>query len=136
VAIKSLVPLTTLPTANEQSAVVPITVTATGVSREYPELGAFSKAVFLLDVSAASGTTPNLTAKVQGYNPLADKWHDVAAFPAQTAATGAGAVLAPINANLDYENYRASWTVTGTTPSFTFTLCAIAHTEEPITRTW
>jgi hypothetical protein len=133
-AIKMLVPLTTLPTANEQSAASPITVTATGLSREYPELASFDTMAVLLDVSAVSGTTPSLTVTVQGHNPLSDKWHDVVTFPAQTAVTST--VIAPVSTFLDFQNYRASWTVTGTTPSFTFTLGAIAHTVEPITRTW
>lgn len=135
-AIKMLVPLTTLPSDNEQSGVVPRTATATATTREYPELGAFDRATFLLDVSAASGTTPSMTVVVSGYNPLADKWHPVATFPAQTAATGAGAVITPITANIDYQTYRVTWTITGTTPSFTFSLGAIVHTTEPITRTW
>lgn len=129
-----IVPMTTLPTANEQTGVVPLTVTAAGLSREYPELGAFDTMLALLDVSAASGTTPSLTVKLQGYNPLSDKWHDVITFPAQTAVTST--VITPINAYVDFQSYRASWTVTGTTPSFTFTFGVIVHTTEPITRTW
>jgi hypothetical protein len=133
-AIKIIVPMTTLLTENEQIGVAPKTVTATGNSRSYPELGSFAKAIFLLDVSAASGTTPTLDVKVQGWNPMSEKWHDAVTFTQQTTTTST--VIAPQSANLDFETYRALWTVGGTSPSFTFTLCAIAHTEEPITRTW
>ncbi len=132
--MKIIVPMTTLVTDNEQTGVAPRTATATGNSRSFYEPGAFSKAVFLLDVSAASGTTPTLDVKVQGWNPMSEKWHDVVTFAQQTAATGT--VIAAQTANLDFQAYRALWTVGGTTPSFTFTLAAICHTEEPITKTW
>lgn len=133
-AIKMIVPMTTLATENEQTGVAPRTATATGNSRVYPELGAFSKAIFILDVSAASGTTPTLDVKIQGWAPLAEKWHDVATFPQQTTTTST--VIAPQAADLDFQTYRAVWTIGGTTPSFTFQLGAIAHTEEPIGKTW
>jgi hypothetical protein len=128
-ALKLTVPMWTLVGDNEQSLGAGKTLTASNESREYPELGSFSKAIFLLDVSAASGTTPSLTVKVQGFNPAASKWHDVVTFAAQTAATGT--VIAPQSSNLDFITYKAVFTITGTTPSFTFTLVAIAHVEEP-----
>jgi len=135
VAIKLIVPMTTLVTENEQTGVAPKTVTATGNSRSYPELGAFAKAIFLLDVSAASGTNPTLDVKVQGWNPMSEKWHDVVIFGQQTAATGS--VILPQLATLDFQTYRALWTVGGTnTPTFTFTLAAICHTEEPVVKSW
>lgn len=128
-AIKMLVPMTTLPTANEQTAMSPITVTATGVSREYPELGSFSRGLFLFCVTAASGTTPTLDVVIQGYDTLAAIWRTVVTFAQQTAAVAAG--VTPQTTTLDYESYRAQWTVAGTSPSFTFTLGCVAHSEEP-----
>lgn len=133
-AIKNIIPMTTLLTDNEQTGVVPRTATATGNSRSYPELGSFSKATFILDVSAVSGTTPTLDVKIQGWAILSEKWHDVVTFAQQTTTTST--VIAPQTANLDFQVYRALWTIGGTTPSFTFTLGAIAHTEEPIAKTW
>lgn len=129
-----IVPLTTLVSENEQTGVAPRTATATGNSRSYPELGAFSKAIFLLDVSAVAGTNPTLDVKVQGWNPMSEKWHDVVTFAQQTTTTST--VIAPQSANLDFQTYRALWTVGGSSPSFTFQLAAICHTEEPITKTW
>lgn len=136
-AIKMLVVMTTLPSDNEQTGVSPRTATgaATTISREYPELGQFAKAIFILDVTAVSGTTPTLDVKIQGFNPVSGRWHDVATIPQQTAVTSTA--LAPVAVNLDFQLYRAQWTVAGTaTPSFTFSLAAIVHTEEPVTRTW
>lgn len=131
-AIKQIVSLTTLVSANEQTGVAPITVTASGNSREYRELGSFNRAILFLDVSAASGTTPSLTVALQVQDPISLKWSQVVAFPAQTAATG-GTPLTPITQELYGLNYRAAWTVSGTTPSFTFSLCAVAGAEEPVT---
>lgn len=135
-ALKLLVPMTTLVTANEQSGVVPLVITSTGTSREYPELGAFSKAIFTLDISAVAGTNPTLDVTIQGLDILSGKWRIVVTFPQQTT-TSAASPLANNStlfqsANLDYQVYRAAWTLGGTaSPSFTTTINCIAHTEEP-----
>ena len=131
-AIKTFISLTTLITANEQSNATPITVTTSGTSREYREFGSFNRAIFYLDVTAASGTTPSLTVAIQVQDPVSLKWSQVFAFAAQTAATG-GTPITPITQELYGLNYRASWTVSGTTPSFTFSCGAVAGSEEPLT---
>lgn len=120
---KAFYPLTTLPTQNEQTGASSLTVTGSGVSREYGDFMPAHRGILFLDVSAASGTTPSLTVTLQQRNPLTDKWHDVVAFPAQTAATGA-TPIAPLTTELYAQFYRLSWVVTGTTPSFTFS-CGI-----------
>jgi hypothetical protein len=70
-----------------------------------------------LDVTAASGTTPNLTAfievSVDGTN-----WDAVGTFTAKTAA---GREVITINP-LVGKQVRARWVITGTTPSFTFSI--------------
>jgi hypothetical protein len=126
VSVKNLVSLVTLPTANEQASATPATVTASGLSREYPELGSFQRAVLLLEVSAVSGTTPSLTVALEMENPLTLNWVAVSTFAAQTAVSAA-----PITATLELYGlkYRLRWTVTGTTPSFTFVCGAIAGAE-------
>lgn len=130
-AIKTFYPLTTPAGTNEQTGVGQITVTASGNSREYGHFAAEPRAIFFLDVSAASGTTPSLTVTVQGFDPGSGKWQTVAAFPAQTASTAT--VIAPIAVDpLYYQVLRTSWVVSGTTPSFTFTCGAITVAEEPI----
>lgn len=67
-----------------------------------------------LHVTAVSGTTPNLTAVVQ-HSSNGSTWATLGTFTAATAATsefitGTGTVNRYV---------RISWTVTGTTPSFT-----------------
>lgn len=136
-AIKLTVPMWTLSTSDEQSVGAGRTVTtaATAQSREYPEFGAFSKAIFILDVSAASGTF-TLDVTVQGYNEASGKWHTVVTFPQQSAVSAASPIAANSTlvqaATLDFTRYRAQWVTTGSGYSATFTLVAIAHTEEPI----
>jgi len=130
-AIKNLVSLVTLANANEQSSAASITVTTSGNSREYRELGNFQRAILFMDVSAASGTTPSLTVTLQVQDPVSQKWSNVVAFPAQTAATG-GTPITPLTQELYGTCYRLSWAVSGTSPSFTFSCCAVAGVEEPI----
>lgn len=129
-ATKILVVMTTLDGENEQTGVSPKVVTSTGttLSREFPEFWRFSKAAFILDVATISGSGASLTVIIQGFNPVSGKWHDVVTFPAQTAASAASG-LAPMTADLDFQLYRAKWTVAGTSPSITFSLCAFARTE-------
>lgn len=71
-----------------------------------------------LAVTAASGATPSMTVSVQTShdNGVADPWRTVGSYAAATAA-----------ATSAWQNFvgldvfvRASWTVSGTTPSFTF----------------
>jgi hypothetical protein len=126
--IKMQFPLVTLPTANEQSGVSPLTVTASGNSREYPELGSFDSGIFFLDVTAVSGTTPSLAVFFQGYSPIAEKWHDIITFTPQTAVTAT--VITPVTSPLPYQTYRTRWAVSGTTPSFTFSLGVIVSAAE------
>lgn len=90
-------------------------ITATGSSAS-TIVGGFNGAVAYLNVTAASGTTPNLAVKIQD---SADNttWFDVpsAAF---TAVTAAGSQRLSITGPLGVY-VRAAYTVTGTTPSFT-----------------
>lgn len=130
-AVKNFVSLTTLPGSNEQANATSITVTASGNSREYRELGSFQRAILFLDVSAATGTNPTLTVALQVQNPVSQKWSQVAVFTTQTAATGS-TPISPITLELYGLNYRATWTVGGTSPSFTFSFGAIVGAEETV----
>lgn len=67
-----------------------------------------------LSVSAASGTTPSLTVTLQTSEDGAT-WRTLQAF---AAATGASAQRLAASGLDRY--VRASWAITGTTPSFTF----------------
>ena len=70
-----------------------------------------------LDVTAASGTTPNLTAFVEttvdGTN-----WDVIGTFAAKTAAGREVIVINPLVGR----RLRGRWVITGTTPSFTFSV--------------
>lgn len=130
-ALKNLVSLVTLASANEQANASSITVAASGTSREYRELGSFQRAILFLDVSAASGTNPSLTVALQVQDPVSQKWSNAAVFNAQIAATG-GTPIPPVITELYGLNYRTSWTVSGASPSFTFSFCAVVGAEEPL----
>lgn len=80
----------------------------------------------LADVTAVSGTTPSLTLSVE--------WsHDGTAFAAAdpadtfTAITAAGRAVKKFD--VKGPHYRVVWTISGTTPSFTFAVSAYADTN-------
>ncbi len=76
-----------------------------------------------LDITAASGTTPSMTVTIEDSPTGTGQWTQLAAFPAQTAAgTNVQRITGAVH---DY--IRARWTITGTTPSFTFSLRATAR---------
>lgn len=121
---KVTIPMTTLSDANEQSGVLPITVTATGNSRPYGEFSRMKDAVFLLDVTAASGGDHTLNVTIEAFDEAADIWRTVLSF-AEITATG---TPDPEPLEIYFKRYRAVWTVAGTgSPEFTFTLAAIAR---------
>jgi hypothetical protein len=70
-----------------------------------------------LVVSAASGTTPSMTATVETSKDGSTNWSTVAAFTAATTVTSQRKVFT------GFDRYaRVSWAITGTTPSFTFSV--------------
>lgn len=73
-----------------------------------------------LHVTAASGTTPSLTGKVQ-HSADASTWADLATFTAVTTAGSSQRVATTSTVN---RYLRAQWTITGTNPSFTFHISA------------
>lgn len=91
-------------------------------------------AIFVLDVTAASGTTPTLDVKIQIYSPLGNDYIDLAgaAFAQKTTTNTSMLTVYPgiaETANVSVSDvmpplYRAVATIGGTTPSFTFTLVA------------
>jgi hypothetical protein len=81
--------------------------------------GAFAK----LDITAASGTTPNLVVRIQD-SPDGTTWTTRDTFPAQT---GTAAVTRSLPEGMD-RFQRGDWTITGTTPSFTFSVQFAAST--------
>jgi len=92
------------------------TTTADGATVECP-VG--RELIVSLDVSAASGTTPTLDVKIQ-HSPDGSIWHDLGtAFTQKTAVSKEAKVFTGIHGYI-----RASWTIGGTTPSFTFSVLA------------
>lgn len=85
-----------------------------------------SRAVFFLDVTVASGTTPTLNVQIKVRDPASGTFRTVASFTQQTAANnemkwlggGADTLFVPDELYIDYQ-------IAGTTPSFTFTVSYI-----------
>lgn len=86
-------------------------------------------AIFTLEITAASGTTPTLDVKFQRYDPLTETYHDItgAAFAQKTATGDDQLVIYPGIAETANETVsdvlahklRLVETVGGTDPSFT-----------------
>lgn len=74
-------------------------------------------AVVKLDVTAASGTVPQLTVTVQD-SPDGTTWTTRDTFGVKT---GVSNETRPLPGGMA-PNVRASWTISGTTPSFTFSV--------------
>lgn len=96
--------------------------TATGNSGALSGWGIASTIRAQLDVTAASGTTPTLDVLIEdtldGTN-----WNTVGTF-AQKVTTGREVIniTAPFS-----EKIRISWTIAGTTPSFTFAVAVYSE---------
>lgn len=109
------------------------TVSATSTQQGFLG-GELAAAVFFLNITAATGTTPTLDVKIQGQDPLSGTWYDIpgAAFAQKTAAGVDTLVIAPsvttvvgkATSQVIPSIFRAVATVAGTTPSFTFSLAA------------
>lgn len=75
-----------------------------------------------LNVTAASGTSPSLSVLLED-SLDGTNWNTIGTFAAKTAA---GREV--INVTTPFAGtVRATWTITGTTPSFTFSI--LAHAE-------
>lgn len=75
---------------------------------------------FYLNISAVSGT-PTLDVDIEEQDPVSGAWSVRASFAQQTT-TGLTRLDVTASPGLPARNYRASWTVGGTTPSFDFTV--------------
>lgn len=83
-------------------------------------MGEHSTLRLTLDVTAASGTTPSLTVNVQ-HSADGSTWTTHSSFAAKTAAGTERKVFAGLD-----RYARASWTISGTSPSFTFSVAGEA----------
>jgi hypothetical protein len=96
--------------------------TASGNSEVFSGYGSSSTLRAQLDVTGASGTSPSLSVfiedTVDGVN-----WNAVGTFAART---GAGREV--INVTSPYaDRIRARWAITGTSPSFTFSVRVVSQ---------
>lgn len=77
-----------------------------------------------LEVTAASGTSPSLTVLVE------DSLDDATFNTIGTFAAKTGPGREVINITLPFsDRIRVSWTISGTTPSFTFSVIAVGDVE-------
>lgn len=91
--------------------------TTTGATGAVPGFGDKITLRAQLDVTAASGTAPTLTVLIEdtidGTN-----WNTVGSFTQKTAVS-----REVVNITIPFsDRLRASWTIGGTTPSFTFSV--------------
>lgn len=86
------------------------------------DIGQHDEALAFLDVSAASGTSPNMVVSFE-YSPDGVTW-----FDSGVAYTAVTTVARPASKQLtNFGRWiRAKWAITGTTPSFTFSLAMVA----------
>src|SRR5437879_3603686 len=95
--------------------------TVTGNSALYRHVQHYRELTVILNVSAASGTTPTLDVVIEGLDPISGNTYPVLTFTQKTGVVidtkyqdgGLGRML------------RAKWTIGGTTPSFTFSILFI-----------
>lgn len=95
--------------------------TTSGSSAEL-DTSDFREVVVYLNVTAASGTTPTLDLKAQSLDPVSGVWMDVPSG-GLTQKTAAGTELKVVSSGLG-ARLRISYTIAGTTPSFTFSIGA------------
>lgn len=88
------------------------TATGTGSAVEPGDRGV---ARLFLNVTAASGTSPTLNVTIQTSND-GSTWRSAGTFTQATAVSSQRATF-----NID-RYVRATWTIAGTTPSFTFSI--------------
>jgi len=105
--------------AEEITVLPPATRTTSGDTTANPiDVHGKDKAVFVLDITAVSGTTPTLDVSIKGRDPVSGKWITIGSFPQQT---GVNTVELDIT-RLKYRRIAAFYTIGGTTPSFMFSL--------------
>ncbi len=98
------------------------TVTGTGTGVQLGAVGAAQRMYSCLHVQAVSGTTPQLTVKIQSdtSNAFASPV-DRIVF---STATGISGQTGSVDGAVTHTWWRAVWTIAGTTPSFQFAVSA------------
>ena len=103
----------------------PLARTTSGDSGMWTGFGRASTLRVQLNVTAASGTSPSLAVFVEDSFD-GTTWNQIAAFAAKTAA---GVEVVNISTPFT-DRVRVRWAITGTTPSFTFSVVAASQTVD------
>lgn len=89
----------------------------------------WDRAVFVLDVTAITGSGTTLDVQVQGRDPVSGKYILIGTAFSQST-TGGGANTQSLTVDpLMFKKIRAQWVIGGGTPSVTFTLGAVFRSE-------
>lgn len=96
-------------------------VTTTSQSSSF-DVGTGDDLAVMIDCTAVSGTTPNMTVSVQWSHNNVD-WHTADPADVFTALTAAGKVVKSFVVKGLYA--RLNYAITGTTPSFTFSATSV-----------
>lgn len=125
-AQKHLVSLLQLVTTTGVSQTTVSALTATGISREFPEFASADAAVIYIDCSAVTGTgTPSVQFTLQEQDPATGVFFTASDAP--SIALVNGVLTTPLRYVIDpcYAGcYQLSWVVAGTTPSLTCSVVA------------
>ena len=103
--------------------------TATANSADISSRG-YAGGIFFVNVSAVSGTSPSMTLNIQHKDPLSGQYKTIGSSAAITATGTTMLVIYPgiagvANTNFNNilgEEFRINATITGTSPSFTFSV--------------
>jgi hypothetical protein len=107
----------------EETLVASAARTTSGSQVSAADYGPYDQLRAQLNVTAASGTTPNLAVVIEDSADGGVNWNTVGTFTAKTAA---GRETISVS-GFTGRRLRATWTITGTTPSFTFSVAIVAE---------
>lgn len=117
-------------TSRELTLLASAARTASGNGSAVSGMSKYTKFAFELVVSAAAGTTPTLDVKVQHSIDGGTTWFDLVTFAQKTAAGSELKMEADVEgatAEVYGDDFRVTYTIGGTTPSFTFYVKAAAQ---------
>lgn len=107
----------------EETLVPSAARTTSGSQVSTADYGPYDQLRAQVNVTAASGTTPNLAVVIEDSADGGVTWNTVGTFAAKTAVA-----RETISINgWTGRRLRCSWAITGTTPSFTFSVSIVAE---------
>src|SRR3954454_4863143 len=105
------------PIYGDPITVLPSTVATTSATGPAVPSGAYNTLRLVVATTAVSGTTPSMTVTIETSADGSTGWTSVGAFAAVTTVTTVRKVVSGLDRFV-----RANYAITGTTPSFTFTV--------------